>query len=69
MSTSSGCKATRCRGGCATPQLSNSSPCTNRFWMRYSRRDPDAARAAVETHHLEMKKHLDEALSHTRQRD
>ena len=32
-------------------------------------RDPDAARAAVETHHLEMKKHLDRALPHTRQRD
>ena len=27
-------------------------------------REPDAARAAVEAHHREMKKHLDEALSH-----
>jgi GntR family transcriptional repressor for pyruvate dehydrogenase complex len=32
-------------------------------------RDADAARVAVETHHLEMKKHLDEALSQARQRD
>jgi GntR family transcriptional regulator, transcriptional repressor for pyruvate dehydrogenase complex len=32
-------------------------------------RDPDAARAAVETHHLAMQKHLEEALSHSRRRD